>query len=435
MRRLLLALACLLPIVCTAQTREEGVRRTRRALAETAIYNNYLDSLAACKKALLLPAGGDTLATGAAPDVRYMRLFTPMTYHPELLHRHFSLDSLDVALTADKSTIDNALINIYIHHPDYVRWYRKPAAAPEAELFGSKHKAEVAPLTETFEVPQAAVEDFASIDLVITKPNFWTLRGTLYLQIMQNYYSANWYQGLESNYSWLTKVTLEANYNNKQKITWDNKLEMNIGFQTDRSDEKHKLKTSDDLLRYTGKFGLQATKKWYYTLQVVANTQFMRSYASNSDDVNSAFFSPFNINASIGMSYNVSWCKGRLTGSAYFSPIAINLKYYKRLNLAADNGIAEGKHSLVDFGSTFTLEGTWKFNNIISWKTRLYGYTPYDRLELQWENTFTIQVSKIIAMTVYVYPRFDDSSAALKDKGYGYFQLKEYTSFGFTFSF
>ena len=33
---------------------------------------------------------------------------------------------------------------------------------------------------------------------------------------------------------------------------------------------------------------------------------------------------------------------------------------------------------------------------------------------------------------LYIYPRFDDSKK--RDKDYGYFQLKEYISFGFAYS-
>ncbi len=405
-----------------------------------AIYKQYIDSLSVYKQRIDSLQKENTQIEGETRsheehDANYMRLFTPTTYRPDIVHRNFSLSDDEIILSDENALIDEALINIYIHRPDLVKRYNLDEDIAEDALFLPKKKVTTAPLTEIFEVPDVGEQDLEMVDLVIKKPNFWKFSGDFYLQVMQNYYSDNWYQGLESNYSWLTKVTLQANYNNKQKWTWDNKLEMNIGFQTNRSDEVHKVKTSEDLLRYTGKVGLQATKNWYYTFQVVASTQFMRSYESNSDDVTSAFLSPFNLNASLGMSYNASFFNGRLTGSAYLSPLAVNFKYCHRRELAEANGIDPEKHSLWDFGSTFTIEGTWKFNSIISWTTRLYGYTPYDRVELQWENTFNLVVSKIIAMTVYVYPRFDDSSSTLKDKGFGYFQLKEYVSFGLTYSF
>ncbi len=440
MRRLFLFLGCLLSVAAYSQDLGTSNYRASARSARGALYNRYIDSLTIYKEridSLTVEQAQEQREGSTAEEhsARYMRLFTPMVYHPDLIHRHFSLDDEAALLNDDKRAVDDALMNIYINHPTYVQRFKRGEEDDDDEFLMSQHKVETTPLTEAFELPQIYDQDFEGVDLVIKKPNFWTLSGEFYLQAMQNYYSANWYQGIETNYSWLTKVTLQANYNNKQKVTWDNKLEMNLGFQTDRSDEVHKLKPSEDLLRYTGKVGLQATKNWYYTFQVVANTQFMRSYASNSHDINSAFLTPLNLNTSIGMSYNVSLCKGRLTGSVYLSPIALNFKYVHDLARATANGIDEGKHSMVDFGSTFTIEGTWEFNNIVSWKFRLYGYTPYDRIELQWENTINVKVSKIIALTLYVYPRFDDSSPSLKDKGFGYFQLKEYTSFGLTYSF
>lgn len=63
----------------------------------------------------------------------------------------------------------------------------------------------------------------------------------------------------------------------------------------------------------------------------------------------------------------------------------------------------------------------------------MYGYTTYERAELEWENTFTFQFNKWISTNVFVYPRFDDSRA--KDDHHGYLQLKEYASLGFAYSF
>ena len=69
----------------------------------------------------------------------------------------------------------------------------------------------------------------------------------------------------------------------------------------------------------------------------------------------------------------------------------------------------------------------------VKWKTRLYGYTTYKRAELEWENTLMFQFNKYISSNVFVYPRFDDG--AKRDKDHGYWQLKEYASIGFTYSF
>ncbi len=417
-----------------------SARKTNQSETEKSVLQRYTDSLTVCREmidSLMLENARlkNYSLYGTEHDPRYMRLFTPMTYHPDLVQNRFAIDGDNASLADDRWLVDDALMDVYLRRPWHVKRYGGVQPSADIDEKTAERKVDTFPLLTAVETPQAEEQAFEDVDIVVKKPNFWSYSGEFYLQAMQNYYSDNWYQGYESNYSWLARVTLQANYNNKQKVTWDNKLEMNIGFKTDKSDEVHKVKTSEDLIRYTGKVGLQATKKWYYTFQLIANTQFTRSYESNSDVILSDFLSPLNVNASIGMQYNFSWLKDKFTGSIYLSPCAVNYKYVDRLSLAADNGIDEGKHSLADFGSTFTIEGTWNICNNIKLGTRLYGYTAYDRTELQWENTINMTVNKFIAMTIYVYPRFDDSSISYKDDSLGYFQIKEYTSFGLTYSF
>ena len=75
----------------------------------------------------------------------------------------------------------------------------------------------------------------------------------------------------------------------------------------------------------------------------------------------------------------------------------------------------------------------WKFADNISWKTRLYGYTTYKRVEMEWENTLAFQFNKYISTQIFVYPRFDDDRQ--RDPAHGYFQFKEFISLGFSYSF
>ncbi len=99
-----------------------------------------------------------------------------------------------------------------------------------------------------------------------------------------------------------------------------------MGYQTSKGDTLHKYKTSEDLLRYTGKLGLQATKRWYYTLQVIGQTQFYEGLRSNDKLVYSDFMSPFKLNLSVGMDYSINWFNHRLKGSTHIAPLALNWK-------------------------------------------------------------------------------------------------------------
>lgn len=443
MRRLYTIFALFIALSASAQTEETDSVALIERVPEKTIVEMYMDSLLSYRHQLdSLKAVNDYLNrqntsrySTKSQDSRYMRLFTPMQFHNDLAHRHFSLNGDDALTTDDQMLIDNALMYIYIHHPELVD-IRKPIKASSASDGKSERKIiDISKDMAGVNVPKAQEIEIEPVKIVVTKPNFWTFSGDYYLQVMQNYYSANWYQGGESNYSALGRIILQANYNNKQKVKWENKLEMELGMRTNKNDTIHGVKTSSDILRYTGKLGLQATKKWYYTLQVVANTQFMRSFATNSHTVNSDFLSPFNLNVSLGMDYTIGWFKNKLTGSVHLAPFACNFKYVDRLALATRNGIEEGKHSIFDFGSTFTIDTNWKISNSVSWRNRLYGYTTYKRMDLQWENTFDLKISKYITASIYIYPRFDDSNIKRKDEKLGYFQVKEYTSLGLKYSF
>jgi DNA polymerase III alpha subunit (gram-positive type) len=133
------------------------------------------------------------------------------------------------------------------------------------------------------------------------------------------------------------------------------------------------------------------------------------------------------------MDYNVDWMNHKLTGSVHLAPAAYNYKYVNRESLASRYGIDAGKHHLNDFGSQITVDLLWKFSDNISWKTRLYGYTTYQRAELEWENTLTFKFNRWISSNIFVYPRFDDGATRIND--HSYWQLKEYASVGFSYSF
>ena len=367
-------------------------------------------------------------------DGRYFRLFAPTTFYHNIANKSLSIEPDQTSNDPVAEAIDAALLHIYLNRPDLVN-------TTETELQETGNvRADVnqpiknqVKLVEKVETPVIDMPDDVPTEIMIQKPKFWTKKGDGYLQFMQNFVSDNWYKGGESNYSMVGALTLEANYDNRNKWKWDNKLEMKLGFMHTRSDSVHKFKSNEDLIRYTSKVGLEAAKNWYYTLQLLAYTQFTRGLKANDLNTYSDFMSPFNLNLGLGMDYKVSTKDKRLTGTVNLSPLAVNYRYVDRLDLATSYGLDEGKHSLVDFGSQVTADVTWKINDVVSWKSRLYAFTSYKRAEIEWENTFTLRVSKYISANLFLFPRFDDSG--VKDDDLGYLQFKEYSSIGFTYGF
>lgn len=416
----LLAVSTVFALPMDAQSR---LRSTRVHNTDTlpALVKQYMDSLKVTK------ANIDSAVVEAnTNDGKYYRLFAPLTFYHGVSENMFALEK-----NGDEQ--DCTLANIYLNRPDLVRNTQR-----QLDLVGpvvNPYPESVTPETELAHKVVAKADDAdieAPVDIFVAKPNFWKLSGNYSLQLFQNYVSDNWYKGGESNYSMLGTVTLQANYNNKQRFRWENKLELRLGLQNSKGDTLHTVRASEDLIRYTGKVGLQATKRWYYTFQLIASTQFMRGLKSNDHTVYSNFLSPLYINPSLGMDYSVDALKGKLTGSIHLAPIAYNLTYIKDSKMASRFGVDEGKHTKYDFGSEVTLDLAWNIANNILWKTRLYGYTSYKRVLVEWENTVTFIFNKYISSNIFIYPRFDDGAKRGK---HGYMQMKEFISLGFNYGF
>ena len=391
------------------------------------------------RKIFLLFAAVIALSARAAQpndtiDGRYYRLFAPLTFYHNVADKALSLHSDQAGKDLVTDAIDAALLNIYLNRPDLVQ-STESELQETGEIRDDVYKPIVnkVELVEKVEEPVIDVPEDIPTDVLVQKPKFWTKKGDGYLQFMQNYVSGNWYKGGESNYSAVGSLTLEANYDNKNKWKWDNKLELKLGFLRSRTDSLHKFKSNEDLIRLTSKVGLEAAKNWYYTLQVLAYTQFTQGLKSNDPKVYSDFMSPFNLNLGLGMDYKVETKNKRLTGTINLSPLALNYRYVGRLDLATSYGLKEGDHSLLDFGSQVTCDLVWKMNDVVTWKSRLYAFTSYKRAEVEWENTFELRVSKYISANLFLFPRFDDSGS--KDEDLGYLQFKEYSSVGFSYSF
>lgn len=359
------------------------------------------------------------------------RLFTPATFYHSVATGQLSLEG--APLDDVNYEVDRSLLGVYLNNPQLVN-------ISENRLLDSRKLHDLStPLRNeerlVEEVLPMPKEEFVDVpvDVVVTKPNFWTFSGDYSLQMSQFFVSGNWYKGGESNYSVLGSVTMEANYNNKQKIKWENKLEMKLGLQTASSDTIHKFKSMEDLLRLTSALELRAHNNWYYTFQVLAYTQFYPGYKSNDPVTYSDFMSPFNLTLSLGMTYNVETFRKRLKGSVQLFPVAYSLLYSDRRNVAIRQGIGDNHHTKVEIGPQMLADLTWKFSDNISWKTRLYGFSSFKRALIEWENTINIQLTQLLSTSIFVYPRFDDSVE--RDEHYNYFQLKEYFSLGLRYSF
>ena len=394
------------------------------------VVRNYIDSLKVLQSRLDSLQQLNSQLQQESTDGRFFRLFVPTTFYHSGANKQLSLHPQKGDEVTD--AVDNALMHIYMRRPDLVR--NDESRLRRVGSIREDVNTEIMPHVELTNMVQPLPDepDPVPIQVMVRKPKFWKFTGDGYLQFLQNYVSDNWHKGGESNYSAQAAATLELNYNDRDKVTFENKLEMKLGFQTSPSDTVHRFKTNNDLLRLTSKLGIQAHKQWYYTLQMMTYTQFARGLKANDKKVYSDFTSPIDVNVGIGMEYKVDALNKRLTGTLNFLPFSLNFRYVARESLEAKNGIRGHHHTMEDFASQFTGELKWQIFDQLSWKTRLFAITTYRQSKMEWENQFQLKVTKNLSANLFIYPRFDDGNDP--DEDMGYFQLQEWSSIGLSFS-
>lgn len=376
----------------------------------------------------------------------YYRLIDPEIYSASAIKGMMTLEDLE----GDKRDqinhfIDKSLVGLYLKKPSAVAYSDLNINQEQSVPVVKEDEPIVLPvvkvdeiLNNELEVKQAKdIDDnIVDIGLKVEKPNFWKLTGKASLQFTQNYFSDNWYKGGNNNQNLLASLILQANYDDQKRLSWENKLEMRLGFMTTPSDTCHKFLTSNDKLNLYSKLGLKAKKAWFYTATAEANTQFMPGYRSNNRLKFSNFLAPFDVYFSIGMDFKPSLKNGN-TFSLALLPLSYKMRW---LNDKDDN--IHRVYNMVDedithdFGSKLEMNCKFQIAKDFFWKSRLYYYSAYDYVEAEWENSFTYAFSKYINAEVFTLWRFDDNrDRKYYDEHLGYFQFKEYFTLGLTYAF
>lgn len=374
----------------------------------------------------------------------YFRLFAPLTLYKAPVAQAFSLDSYPTVTLEDSlrlaamasgkelsllNELDRVLLSAYLSSPALVE-------LTEDELMAHKNLSEEAMKTVSesakLEVPAAAEAALseatpqAVVDIIVQKPNFWVTKGNFSTQLTESFFSPNWYQGGTNNLNLLSMLTLEANYNNKRKVQWDNKLDARLGFYKNQGED---VESNQDLLRLTSKLNLKAIRNWNYAIEAQGNTQMLNHH--DADGVlQSRFLSPADVAFTVGMDFKKSFNKGSV--SIFPGPLSYKLNYVLNTDLAEKYGIEAGKHARHDIGSKIEVNFDYKITDNISYKTRFYYFTTYTNVQADWENTLNFQVSKYISTKLFFHTRFDDFVDAYD--GWGYFQFKQYLMLGLNYA-
>lgn len=432
MRKIFILLT-LCGIALHAQAQHHHRQKNGVQKVDAGIVTAYSDSLTQLVNDL------QSLSTPSTPSPYLFRLFAPGTVYTSALAQSMGTaedPGNDAQLQLD-ATINDYLTSAYILYPQLF-------SSTELQLNNAGRLRTDLPqlpnvpilLTETTEDIILPDVDVEAVEPEVKKPNFWTFKGNGSLQFTQSYYSQNWYQGGETNYAMLSQLSAEANYNNQRRVQWDNKFEAQLGFQTSETDQYHKFKATNNLLRLTSSLGIKAIGNWNYAAQLQLETQPYKSYKANSDEITAAFISPLYVRSSIGMDYIIK--KKRFEGKLHLAPLSYVITYVKRDELLERYGINEGHHSKHEWGPNVEFTFTYHMWKNISWASRLYWFSNFHLTRIEWENTLNFTINRYLSAKLFLYPRFDDSSdkyRAGEDHDGTFLMFKEWLSLGLNYDF
>ena len=269
---------------------------------------------------------------------------------------------------------------------------------------------------------------------------YWKSTFSADIKFSQNRTSANWYKGEINNINIYTNTNTSYNYS-KDKLSLTNTLTTTFTINNAPSDTLRKYTIGSDELRFRSNFGLKAIKNWSYSASGEFVTSMGNKYITNTKTKNSSFLAPYTINAGVGMTFNPQpkfKKKDRsLSLSLSLEPLSFKYMYSrnKDINLGAyfqKNEEGEYMNVLRTFGSTILMTKTTKFSQNVSWYSRMYYFTNYERVIGEFENKFDIALSRYFSTTIYLYLRYDDG-VAKKEESDSYLQINEMFSFGFSY--
>lgn len=271
----------------------------------------------------------------------------------------------------------------------------------------------------------------------------WIIGGEGNVGFTQTYLS-NWKKGGQSAIASLIVLKGFANYRRSDGlIKWDNSGEFRNGLIRPGGKEEQ-LQKNDDKFELTSRFGVSAYKKWYYSAEFNFETQLFRGYEYPRDDDDkpiSTFLAPSRIFFKVGMEY-----KPNKDFSLLLSPFTIKNVYVRDTSLIDQTkfGIDANKKSFWEPGLNTDIFVRKSITRDISYETKYKMFlnykAPFQKFDVNWENTLVMKLTNYINMRLFVhliydddvlFPVYDDNEVKIGEKAK--LQVKEFLSVGFTY--
>ena len=200
-------------------------------------------------------------------------------------------------------------------------------------------------------------------------------------------------------------------YYKKDRHSWDNNMDVNLGYVQSTSLGSRK---NDDRFDFLSKYGykVDTTGKWYLSTLFNFRSQFFDgyTYSNNLPDFSSSFLSPAYVILSVGFDYKPT---DKL--SMFISPLTSRSTIISNSVLAQKGiyGIPAGQHSINEIGAFATINYSNMIAKNVTYKGRLDLFSNYaskpQNVDLFMTNLFSFKINRYFSATYSLDMIYDDN--------------------------
>ncbi len=235
----------------------------------------------------------------------------------------------------------------------------------------------------------------------------WRKGGIYSLNLSQGSLS-NWAAGGEDFSLAVNSLLNLYAFHKKDKHSWDNTFDFNIGYVKTTSLGSRK---NDDRFDLLSKYGYGISKKLSVALLANLRSQFFKGYIyrDNTKTFSSAFMAPGYFLLGAGLDY-----KPNKDLSVFFSPATARWVIVRDTALSNKGlyGVTPGKKSNFEFGAFASISYLNEINKLLTYKARLDLFSNYlhnpQNVDLYMTNTLNVRISKILSATWGLDLIYDD---------------------------
>lgn len=268
-----------------------------------------------------------------------------------------------------------------------------------------------------------------------TIKNIWKTGGMYNLNIGQGSLS-NWAAGGDDFSLTITSLLNLYGFYRKGKHSWDNTLDVGLGYLKTTTLGSRK---NDDRFDLLSKYGYALNSKLNISTLFDFRSQFFKGYTYNGETktFSSDFLAPGYVVLSVGLDY-----KPTKHLSIFLSPITSRWVIVKDDSLASvgSYGVDSSRHSINQLGAFCTINYAKDFSKYVAYKSRVDLFSNYKKnpqnIDVYMTNILAIKLAKFFSINWSVDMIYDDNAKLFgKNKMSPALQLKSIIGVGLLVKF